>query len=1176
MKILHTADWHIDQSNIDFTAPVIEEAIANAPDYDVFVHAGDLAVHRGHVNPRVAYVIRRLIDQAHRKAKHGSIIIAGNHDLNFKNDGAGMVAGILGHDRLTTGTDQTMHLVETARTINIDGTNFVCIPTPSKFALAEWEQNHKEIGEAYGQEGLLEQAIQGLIIDATFGKHDPCLVVYHGTVSGAKLGNEMVMKSGVDLAVPHTAFRGADAVLAGHVHHQQLLRKKPIVFYPGAAAPLTWNDVILEPAMYLHTNDAEGHRMTILPIRVASQLIDAELDASIADDGLRGEPPLPLLTYMLAAMPDAGPGDRVRLRVKAPGYMIEGVPRDAPDRLVQASEAATVKVIYERTDVATAKVVLDKEWDIEKAFWSWGEMKGLTPKQISMTQGQVIQKVEAAVIDSDLEADFECKPISITAKNWCQYDEARIYFDDIGKVTAVTGPNYVGKSNLMRLFLFSRYKKQVSGDKLADLIQIGADGCTVDEVFEHRGNRYNIVRTLKRTAAGGTRTDLQFYVYDDGDWKCINEETAAATQDAIEFLIGPYDLFRATSYAGQNDVDGLLDLTPSDLKDVLLSVLHMDFDSRLDIIKEKARSLELSRDLVLLDAGRRETIENEIKECKRSADALLDTRSTQEHARAKASEFNAQAARALERAKEALQEAKRDGEKRAEATNRISKIQKEITGLEYEIGLCKAAARTNTDPAAIAEIPSASEVTRLSAKRDLAIGSLERARDQRTECREAGDDAIKSAEQIRDEAVGKRTAIENQIQDLQRQVQECESSVTIKAIVPCMGGEFSNGVTGGTVDMGLCQFLVNAKLAEGLLPVLVADIAAREREFTGATAKWKAAKATLNDVNWQASIQNEDAKKNVLVVKAMFEAEHKAFTEASLARNKGQAAIEAKERADHEEEKLKIFTDRHDAIHFDLVVETERLKAMVDTPSIEDAVQLRDAGAVALQKGVKALEEAVELCYTTETALASVGGASKAWKKQLDEIGDVKERLDTLAESIELWHIAEEAMHRDGIPYLLLEQFAIPVLHETINAYLGNTDIRVSIDNERELVSGKVRNEVVLMFEDHRGIHPLSAASGFQRTAIGMALRNALADLHARATGSRIWLSIQDEGFGTMDQGNLDKVKATIAQIAEQRGYFIFISHIPGMAEIADSEIAVRENGGTSIAATGGSNIEAS
>jgi DNA repair exonuclease SbcCD ATPase subunit len=73
-----------------------------------------------------------------------------------------------------------------------------------------------------------------------------------------------------------------------------------------------------------------------------------------------------------------------------------------------------------------------------------------------------------------------------------------------------------------------------------------------------------------------------------------------------------------------------------------------------------------------------------------------------------------------------------------------------------------------------------------------------------------------------------------------------------------------------------------------------------------------------------------------------------------------------------------------------------------------------------------------------------------------------------------------------------------------------------------------------------------------------------MAELLARGTGSNIWLAVQDEGFGTLDPDNLEIAKTTLRNIAERRGLFVVISHVPGMSEVADHVLRVVDDGGTS------------
>lgn len=1175
MKTLHTADWHLDQGNLEFTVPALTEAIDKAPEYDLFVHAGDLTVHRGHIHPDVAFNIRMLINKASRKAKYGSIIVAGNHDLNFSAQGVGMVPGILGVTDEHRGIAE-MRLVEKPSIISINDHHFVCIPTPSKYTLMQMEAMGDT--EAADPAGLMVQTIQGMIAQAADSEpRGPVYVIFHGTVSGSRLGNELVMRAGIDIAVPMQAFKGATSVLAGHIHHRQVmdgLAKGPNVYYPGAAAPFTWNDTRLSPAMYLHT----PFKVAVHPIPVLSQMLDLELNIE-SQETTASEVIASIGTRCTAAGYEYG--DRIRVTIRAPGNVISSLPTMLGKTLADDLNVSSVKLVMERTDTATARVKFEKDFTILGAFNDWSKVRAIDPAVAERVMHKVIAPMEVDMVDESRDACYECEPISIKAKNWCQYEDIEIKFRDLGQVVAVTGPNFVGKSNLMRLFLFSRYKKQAAGDKLADLIKHDTDTCTVNEVFQHNGTRYRIERRLKRTTSGGTRTELVFYVWHDDEWQVANEGTASETQAHIESLIGPYDLFRATSYAGQNDVDGLLDLTPSELKDTLLSVLHRDFDGRLCYIRAGIERLSLDRLRIDAATEERKVLEDEHTESSATLEAmaavLVTARSNRTEARVA---HEAQVSR-RGRAEAGVEKAKAASDRSADARLRMSATQDDIGEAEVEMNECRDAIQAAEDLGEVSDPPTAKYVDSLMKQADEARELAAEAESALMDGQFAGADLVRNCQSNVDSMLHAFKASEaEQLAAMVNVEHALRQGQTMKD-VPCEGkswqtpgdGERSgwHSTPGGVpvdVDMGGCQFLTDARAATDLLP----DLHAKELEAGDAVDAAKSdldtAEATAAERVAQAERQDADNQKHVDRLNVLVDGARGAFQDANDLYRRAESGAAVRASAVAATGRLTLYETRLTAFHRRLAEDTERVKLHTGEQSEYEASLALSNLELQISEAKRNYNEAADTESAAVESKALVQGTVQSVEKQLDRLAEATAKGSEIETELTYWRIAEEAMHRDGIPYLLLEQFALPTLQLTLNKYLENTDMTVTIDNERELVGGGLRNEVVLLFEDHRGLHPLSAASGFQRTAIGMALRNALADLHAKATGSRIWISIQDEGFGTMDEGNLDRAKATIGTIAKERGYFIFISHVPGMSEIADSEISVVDCDGTSHATT--------
>jgi len=145
---------------------------------------------------------------------------------------------------------------------------------------------------------------------------------------------------------------------------------------------------------------------------------------------------------------------------------------------------------------------------------------------------------------------------------------------------------------------------------------------------------------------------------------------------------------------------------------------------------------------------------------------------------------------------------------------------------------------------------------------------------------------------------------------------------------------------------------------------------------------------------------------------------------------------------------------------------------------------------------------------------------------------------------------------------MVLER-AIPALEEQANAFLaagvgaGGTFLRVEIEPFKDLERGEQKNEVVIYFVDERGKHILSEASGYQRIALGYALRCALALVQARAMGTKVNLAWLDEGWGAFDDEHLAMGQGMLRAIADAFNRVIYITHVGPIKEVAERTITV-------------------
>lgn len=246
-------------------------------------------------------------------------------------------------------------------------------------------------------------------------------------------------------------------------------------------------------------------------------------------------------------------------------------------------------------------------------------------------------------------------------------------------------------------------------------------------------------------------------------------------------------------------------------------------------------------------------------------------------------------------------------------------------------------------------------------------------------------------------------------------------------------------------------------------------------------------------------------------------------------------------------------------------------RTTADAAALQESSMALGIARAALGKTQGDLEEFRAAKTTRAAQIADAREQNARLEEQLaagtraaEEVGRLTGEIVKLQVREATCSLYEQAVGRDGIPQLLLEQYAVPQLQDLVNRFLAETEFRVAVTTERDKQRGGVATGVFLQFTDSRGRHPLSAASGFQRVALGSALRNALAALHAASTGTLVWISIQDEGFGAYDEANLQAARETLVKMAAGRRWLFFITHVGGLQDIADTRINVVPGPGSS------------
>ena len=133
-------------------------------------------------------------------------------------------------------------------------------------------------------------------------------------------------------------------------------------------------------------------------------------------------------------------------------------------------------------------------------------------------------------------------PLRVQARNYGPYRE--LDWDIPEGLTAILGQNGsgegissngAGKTKLLELLPISLFGPRLPWSEYVTLGTV-EETCTVALEFEHAGGRYAVKRTYDPRGRGKTTLDLLAWA--DVDWMPITRESQAATQAALNDLLG--------------------------------------------------------------------------------------------------------------------------------------------------------------------------------------------------------------------------------------------------------------------------------------------------------------------------------------------------------------------------------------------------------------------------------------------------------------------------------------------------------------------------------------------------------------------------------------------------------------------------------------------------------------
>ena len=248
--------------------------------------------------------------------------------------------------------------------------------------------------------------------------------------------------------------------------------------------------------------------------------------------------------------------------------------------------------------------------------------------------------------------------------------------------------------------------------------------------------------------------------------------------------------------------------------------------------------------------------------------------------------------------------------------------------------------------------------------------------------------------------------------------------------------------------------------------------------------------------------------------------------------------------------KLSTFETKEIKLNGELLQATQLIKDYLDNEKyIKKNKELRDEIVDVRHK----LGKSKQILSNSESDILILNGSVSSLTNQKKTIEDRIDEVEKLEEQFGLYEYYLNALGKDGVSYELISK-ALPMIEGEVNNILGQI---VEFGLQLEMDGKNVNANIV--YDDQKW--SLEMCSGMERFISGLAIRIALINV---CNLPRPNFLVVDEGFGTLDNENLQSLYMLFAYLKTQFEFVMIISHIDSMRDVVDTLMEIKKVNGFS------------
>jgi DNA repair exonuclease SbcCD ATPase subunit/DNA repair exonuclease SbcCD nuclease subunit len=243
-------------------------------------------------------------------------------------------------------------------------------------------------------------------------------------------------------------------------------------------------------------------------------------------------------------------------------------------------------------------------------------------------------------------------------------------------------------------------------------------------------------------------------------------------------------------------------------------------------------------------------------------------------------------------------------------------------------------------------------------------------------------------------------------------------------------------------------------------------------------------------------------------------------------------------------EMKEIESDHQDAINF-----IKEGKTQLREMRLRSIDEEKDTAVIAMRNQLKKVEDRISNLDAERLYLTEQISVAKQKKITLIEenrrFGAVKSRWET-------YNVFMQAVDKKGIPLTILS-LQLPQINNELTKILQGV-VNFDLSLEADLESNNM--EIFIDYGDSRRI--IECGSGMEKMISSLALRVALINV---CNAPRSDVLIIDEGFGALDDKNIEACSRLLESLKKYFANILIISHVDAMKDVVDNVLDIQKNG---------------